>query len=167
MTIWVDASIKLVLQWKADGIHLHACTTGFLIQKDDGVAPKQALVNHPLGTGLRVWTNNWSNTCEISWELISSPECPNDCWIKFQKITEPTELVYASISNGLESFCIWDIHQSSGHPGVKCTLYFVRMINPGVLKTIVREVVRNYDQFQSIDPAPVHWKMGRLDVSKN
>ena len=50
---------------------------------------------------------------------------------------------------------------------MKHMLYFVRMVSPEVPKVAVQEVVRNCNKCQSIDQAPVHWKMGRLDVCKN
>ena len=76
-----------------------------------------------------------------------------------RKKIEPLALSVAAPSNGLESIRIRNIHQVSGHPSVKHTLYFIRMISPGVPKTAVQEVARNCDKSQSIDPAPVHWKM--------
>ena len=60
-----------------------------------------------------------------------------------------------------------DIHQKSGHSGVKRTLYFVRIINLMVFKELVRSVVRACETWQSIDPAPVHWEKGDLSVKKN
>ncbi len=36
-----------------------------------------------------------------------------------------------------------------------------------VFKAAVREVVRECEECQSIDPAPVSWKAGRLDVCEN
>ena len=82
-------------------------------------------------------------------------------------MTEPIELVCAANSNELESARIQDIHQSSGHFGKKPTLYFVQLVSPRAPKAAVREAVRNCDKFQSINPAPVYWKIGRLDVGKN
>ena len=54
-----------------------------------------------------------------------------------------------------------------GHPGVKRTLYFVKLVSPEVSKAAVREVVRECEACQSIDPTPVSWKAGRLDICKN
>lgn len=54
------------------------------------------------------------------------------------------------------------VHCQSGHPGVKWTLYFVRQIDPSVSKAAVREC----KECQSIDPAPVQWPKGQLNVSK-
>ena len=47
------------------------------------------------------------------------------------------------------------------------TLYFVRQVSPEVLKAAVQTVVRACERCQSIDPAPVHWKVGKLDVCDN
>ena len=59
-----------------------------------------------------------------------------------------------------------DWHKS-GHPGVKRTLYFERIIDPTVSKELVRSVVRNCEACQLIDPVPVHWEKGDLSVKKN
>ena len=95
---------------------------------------------------------------------INSPECPNNGWIKSKN---KQNLACAAASNGLESACMWNIHQFSGHPGVHRTLYLVRMVSPRVLKAAVREVIKNCNKCQSIDPTPVHWKIGWLDMHKN
>ena len=58
------------------------------------------------------------------------------------------------------------VHQKSSHPGVQGTLYFVRQIAPGVSKATVKTVVRECEECQSIDPAPVHWSKGALNVKQ-
>ena len=59
------------------------------------------------------------------------------------------------------------IHRSCGHPGIKRTHYFMKLVSPEVSKAAVWEVVRECEECQSIDPAPVSSKAGRLDVCKN
>ena len=55
----------------------------------------------------------------------------------------------ASVSSvGLDHIKI--VHRQSGHPGVRQTLYFVKQI--ATVKTVIRE----YEERQSINPAPVH-----------
>ena len=71
------------------------------------------------------------------------------------------------LQTGWSPLHIRDIHQFNGHSSVKRTLYFVKMVSPGIPKAAAREVIRNCDKCQSIDPGPMHWKMGRLDVRKN
>ena len=67
----------------------------------------------------------------------------------------------------LDPIRIRTIHRSCGHPGVKRTLYFVKLVSPEISKVAVREVVRECEECQSIDPALVSWKAGRLDVHEN
>ncbi len=67
-------------------------------------------------------------------------------------------------SVGLDQIKI--VHRQSGHPGVRRTLYFVKQIAPGVSKAAVRAVVRECEECQSIDPAPVHWSKGALSVKQ-
>ena len=67
-------------------------------------------------------------------------------------------------SFGLDQIKI--VHQQSGHPGVWQTLYFVRQIAPGVSKAAVKTVVRECEECQLIDRAPVHWSKGALNVKQ-
>ena len=62
---------------------------------------------------------------------------------------------------------IQTIHQSCGHPGVKRTHYFIKLVSPEVSKAAVREVGRECEECQFINPAPVSWKASRLDVCEN
>ena len=73
----------------------------------------------------------------------------------------------AAVTSKLTKFRVADIHQKSGYPGVKRTLYFARIINPTVSKELVKSVVRACEACQSIDPAPVRWEKGDLSVKKN
>lgn len=57
------------------------------------------------------------------------------------------------------------IHQQSGHPGTKRTLYLVRWISTAISEAVVKEVMGQCEACQSIDPAPVQWKTGQLDVT--
>ena len=84
-----------------------------------------------------------------------------------RKEAEPIEPIYAASMGELDLARIRTIHRSCGHPGVKRTLYFVKLASPEVSKAAVREVVRECEECQSIDPAPVSWKAGRLDVCEN
>ena len=57
-----------------------------------------------------------------------------------------------------------EIHHSCGHPGVKRTLHFARRVDPSVTRADVKSVIAGCDVCQSIDPAPVKWPPGKLDV---
>ena len=58
-----------------------------------------------------------------------------------------------------------DVHVRAGHPGVRRTLYFARRcIGPAVTRARARTAVRNCDVCRTIDPAPVKWRHGTLDV---
>ena len=56
------------------------------------------------------------------------------------------------------------VHHESGHPGVRRTLYFAKRAHLGVTKKQVRGVVSRCETCRSIDPAPVKWRSGKLDV---
>ena len=69
----------------------------------------------------------------------------------------------ASVSSvGLDQIKI--VHWQSGHLGVWRTLYFVKQI--GVSKAAVKTVVREYEESQSIDLAPIHWSKRALNVKQ-
>lgn len=61
---------------------------------------------------------------------------------------------------------IMKIHHCSGHPGVRRTCYFIRLTNPSVSTNAVRAVVKGCRTCQSIDPAPVKWRKGKLGVTR-
>ena len=52
------------------------------------------------------------------------------------------------------------------HLGVRWTLYFVRQIAPGVSKAAVKTVVRECEECQLINPAPMHWSKWALNVQQ-
>ena len=58
------------------------------------------------------------------------------------------------------------IHEETGHDGIKRTLYFSRKLSPAVTKNDVRRVVKACQVCQSIDPAPVKWARGDLNVDE-
>ena len=69
-------------------------------------------------------------------------------------VAEPKETMYA-VTEELDVARIQDTHQSSGHPSVKRTQYFVKLVNPRVPRATVQTVVRDCRECQSIDLAPV------------
>ena len=61
---------------------------------------------------------------------------------------------------------ISSIHEETGHHGIKRTLYFSRKVSPAVTRRDVRRVVIACQVCQSIDPAPVKWARGQLNVDE-
>ena len=59
------------------------------------------------------------------------------------------------------------VHRQSGQLGVNRTLYFARLVNLHVSKKDVRSIIKACKTCRSIDPAPVHWKKGKLSVESN
>lgn len=58
------------------------------------------------------------------------------------------------------------VHQRAGHPGIRRTLYFVRRdVSRDVTRAAVRDVVRRCETCRSVDPAPVRWRHGSLEVA--
>ena len=92
---------------------------------------------------------------------------PQRWLIVLRKEAEPIEPVCATSMGELDPAHIWTFHESCEHPGIKRTHYFVKLVSPEVSKEAVRKVVRECEECQSIDLAPVSWKAGRLDICEN
>ena len=76
-------------------------------------------------------------------------------WLKI--VDKPPELAASgTISASLSLKEISHVHRSTGHYGVKRTLYFAR--------EEVRQVVEKCIACQSIDPSPIKWTKGKIEV---
>ena len=79
----------------------------------------------------------------------------------------PVLLIGTICLDELDADQIMSIHINSGHPGVQCTTYFVRRVCPSIIKAAIRSAIRVCEECQSIDPVPIHWEKGRLEVNGN
>ena len=84
---------------------------------------------------------------------------PNGC-------EKPTVAVCGGAIESLSDERIARIHEETGHHGIKRTLYFSRKLSPAVTRKDVRRVVKACQVCQSIDPAPVKWARGELNVDE-
>ena len=180
----LDAVLKgitLALHWKASVIHLRtdsACVHQWISDTLSGKArvrtkaASEMLIRRRLST-LQELAAEYRLTIDVA--LVKSQANRADPltrvpqrWLDaLRKEAEPIEPICAASMGELDLARIRTIHRSCGHPGVKRTLYFVKLASPEVSKAAVREVVRECEECQSIDPAPVSWKAGRLDVCEN
>ena len=85
-------------------------------------------------------------------------------WLKVPVACLATEQTMCAAGIKATSDGIADIHNSVGHPGVRCTLYFAKRIYPAATRRQVRDVIANCDACQFIDPAHVKWQKGSLEV---
>lgn len=83
-------------------------------------------------------------------------------WLKVTPGDEPLRCGVAAPADINQR--VAEIHHSCGHPGVRRTLHFARRVQPSVTRAEVRRVVAGCDVCQSVDPAPVKWTPGRLEV---
>ena len=89
-------------------------------------------------------------------------------WLDLQKKGgEPMLGSCTTATSQLNNSQVDNIHQQSGHLGVKRTLYFARILDPMMSKKIIELVVRACEAWQSIDLAPVSCKKGDLSMKKN
>uniref|UniRef100_A0A5S6R6C2 Integrase_H2C2 domain-containing protein n=1 Tax=Trichuris muris TaxID=70415 RepID=A0A5S6R6C2_TRIMR len=80
--------------------------------------------------------------------------------------TGPSSPVCAAIADPGAKRLIAAVHHAAGHPGVRRTSYFVRRANPSINRGMVRQVVTECQVCQSIDPPPVKWEHGTLEVPR-
>ena len=89
-------------------------------------------------------------------------------WFTTMKMeNRPKSLIGAIHVDELNADQVMAMHRSSGHPGVQRTTYFVRRICPATPRAAVMMAIRTCEECQSIDPAPVHWEKGTLEVNDN
>ena len=84
---------------------------------------------------------------------------PNGC-------DKPIVTVCGGAIESLSDETIASIHEETGHHGIKRTMYFSRKVSPAVTRRDVRRVVKACQVCQSIDPAPVKWARGQLNVDE-
>ena len=88
-------------------------------------------------------------------------------WLgKSNECDKPTVAVCGGAIESLSDERIARIHEETGHHGIKRTLYFPRKLSPVVTRKDVRRVVKACQVCQSIDPAPVKWARGELNVDE-
>jgi len=86
-------------------------------------------------------------------------------WLKMVNgRTLPSQEVCCAAASSLSDERIAEIHHTTGHCGVKRTLYFVRKMDPNATRKEVQRVVQACQVCQSIDPASVRWTPGDLNV---
>ena len=90
----------------------------------------------------------------------------SSCPEKANGSEEPTLAVCGGAVEPLSDERIAEIHESTGHHGTKRTLYFSRKLSPAVTRKEVQRVVKACQVCQSVDPAPVKWTRGELNVDK-
>ena len=137
-----------------------------------GSKAPEILVRRRLGT-LQALVEEYALTMDIT--LVKSCQNRADSltrvpqrWLDLHKkegelMLESCAVVMCQLSKSQ----VTDIHQKSGHLGVKRTLYFARIIVLTVSKELVRSVVRACEACQSIHPVPVHLEKEDLSVKKN
>ena len=89
-------------------------------------------------------------------------------WFTTMKMENGPKLLISAIHvDELNADQIMAIHRSSGHQGVRHTTYFIRRICPATPRAAIKIAIRMCEECQSIDPAPVHWEKGTLQVDDN
>ena len=84
-----------------------------------------------------------------------------------RRVNRPRPLIGAIHIDELDTDQIMSIHRNSGHPGVWHTTDFVRRVCPPITRSAVRSSIWACEEWQLIDPAPIHWEKGELEVNRN
>ena len=86
-------------------------------------------------------------------------------WLEMMKsATETAPLTCATMVDGMTSSQILKLHNSSGHPGIRCTTYFAQQVCPLITKVVVRLAIQTCEEYQTVDLALVHWTKRELAV---
>ena len=92
-------------------------------------------------------------------------------WLKPESIVSETEIpdVVAATSELSPTHVneVEKVHEKSGHPGIRRTLYFCKRAHVAASKATVKQVIERCQVCAAIDPAPVQWEHGTLSVEKN
>ncbi|XP_064106974.1 uncharacterized protein LOC135215948 [Macrobrachium nipponense] len=177
----LDAVIKglnLALAWKIQKVELMTDSSTVHRWISDGLlgksrlktkAASEMLIRRRLGIVLSL-----IEECDLqlSITLVSSANNKADSltrvpqrWLRdLGSCHQDAKLVCASVVPAI-SDGIKEIHHAAGHPDVR-TLYFVKKVHPGVTRRQVQAVVKCCEACQSIDPAPVKWQKGSLEVDR-
>ena len=179
----LDAIIKginLVILWKTTTLHfftdstcVHKLSSDILTGKAKvrTKAASEMLIRRRLDTMIKL-VKEYTLSMNVS--LVKSSQNKADQLTKvpqrwldaIKRNTGPVQpACTASVSSvGLDQIKI--VHRQSDHPRVRRILYFVKQIAPGDSKAAVKTIVRECEVCQSIDPAPVHWSKGALNVKQ-
>uniref|UniRef100_A0A5S6Q0X4 RNase H domain-containing protein n=1 Tax=Trichuris muris TaxID=70415 RepID=A0A5S6Q0X4_TRIMR len=76
----------------------------------------------------------------------------------------PLKIACAAANASEADQLIGSIHHAAGHPGLRRTLHFVRRRDPTVPRRAVQRVVSDCQICRSVDPAPVKWQQGTIEV---
>ena len=144
-------SVNLALHWRASVIHLRtdsACVHRWISDTLSGKAKvrtkaaSEMLIRRRLSP-LRELAAEYGLTIDVA--LVKSHANRADPLTRVPQRNPLSQLCAASMGE-LDPARIRTIHRSCGHPGVKRTHYFVKLVSPEVSKAAVREVVREYEE---------------------
>ncbi|KFD58278.1 hypothetical protein M513_01041 [Trichuris suis] len=176
----LDAVIKglnLALSWKMRSIELMTDSSMVFRWISDGLsgrarlktkAANELLIRRRVGTVLSLVKEYG---LELTVKLVKSANNRADAltrvpqrWLAIASAARKP--VCAATNDVNVERLIRTLHHTAGHPGVRRTVYFARRINPTVPRRLVRQVVADCQVCRTVDPAPVRWKRGTLEVKK-
>ena len=150
--LYLRTDYLTVYHWIPDALSGKAClktkaSTEMLIRRR--INTVKALVDE---YGLSLDIELVRSECNRADALIRLPQK----WLKKTNGSEePTLAVCSGAVEPLSDERIAEIHESTGHHGIKRTLYFSRKLSPAVTMKEVQRVVKACQVCQSVDPAPV------------
>ena len=174
-------SINLALQWQCKVLHLKTdsvCVHHWVLDTLTGrtwvctKATTEMFIRRRLNTQKKL-VEEYELTVDVVL-VLSNKNIVNQLtrvpqsWFTTMKMENgPKPLIGAIYMDELDADQIMAIHRSSGHLGVQRTTYFIRRICPVTPRVTIKMAIRMCEECQSIDPAPVHWEKGTLEVDDN
>lgn len=173
--------VNMALAWKMKVLHVKTDSATVYHWISDALSGKarlrtksasEMLIRRRVGT-LKAIIEEYDLLVDVS--LVASANNQADALTRVpQRWLKSTDLHDCAVT--VESVCgaadtdflvagrIFQIHCDTGHQGIDRSLYFVRRLIPSVNRDDVERVVKKCQVCSSIDPAPVRWERGHLDV---
>ena len=168
----LDAALKginLALQWKCKVMHLKTDLLSVYHWLVDMLTGKTRVRTKATSKMLLRWWLEMIKLLVWTVQNLADPmtRVPQRWLERMKSASEPVHLTCAARSNGMTSSQIMKVDDSSGHPGIRHTVYFAWQVCPMITKADVRSAIRACEQCQMIDPAPVHWTKEGLAIKAN
>lgn len=174
--------INMALSWKLKTVHLNTDSTTVFHWISDALSGKarlktkaasEMLIRRRVGT-FRELVKEYD--LDVTVALVASIDNRADAltrvpqkWLKLSATCGSGDLsddqaCGAGHVRTSDADRIFRIHCDTGHQGIDRSLYFVRRRMPHVSRSDVVNAIKTCQTCLSIDPAPVRWERGHLDV---
>lgn len=165
--------VNMALTWKMKTLHIKTDSSTVYHWVSDALSGKARLRTKASSEMLirrRVGTfTSLADEYDLSVDIALVPSSRNkadaltrvpQCWLR-NNLSPSVDGVCCAAT----AFDIKQTHEKTGHQGIDRTLYFARKAGIETTRDDVSRLIRECQTCQSIDPAPVRWEKGSLDVA--